>query len=105
MAVLSDRANFSLPPANVDFKIGGQRIYFRSNMEFVDGMLNVAHGGTGNTSFTENRVVIYSNGRLISSDITTVQLATVKKPGVRNIFVQKNAPTKDCAPLDLWINL
>lgn len=103
--VLDDRANFKLPPANVDLKVGGQQIYFRSNMEFVDGVLPIANGGTGNTKFTENRVVIYSNGRFISSDITTTQLASLKKPSVRNIFIQRSAPTTGCVPSDLWIDV
>lgn len=74
MANVRASLSFNAPPRNIDLYINGQAVYYRSNMEHVTGLLDIANGGTGNNKFTEDRVIIYSGGKLVSTSITKKEL-------------------------------
>lgn len=76
--VLTSRQSFHAPPANVDLLLGNRQIYYRSNMEFVTGILGTTNGGTGNASFKDDEVIIYSGGKFISSGISKEELDALK---------------------------
>lgn len=79
MSILSvPKLSFQAPPANIDAYVGNRRVYYRANMEFVSGVLSSEHGGTGNTSFENDQVIVYSDGKMISSGITTGEIANLK---------------------------
>lgn len=70
-------SSFHAPPMNTTLYINGRKTYYTANMENVDGILAVTHGGTGNRTFKDGEVVIYSGGKLISSGVTKAELATL----------------------------
>ena len=73
MVILQDpKAIFQLPPNNIDLFVNGRQIYYRSNMEFVDGILPISHGGTGmdGNDLTEGNLLAYKNGTFVSSSYT-----------------------------------
>lgn len=76
--VLRATQSFHAPPANIDLIAGNRKIYYRANMEFVTGILGTSNGGTGNSSFTDDTVVVYSDGKLISADVTGKELSVLK---------------------------
>ena len=74
MAIVKSFTSFKTPPHNIDIIINGRQVFYRSNMEHVAGVLGTANGGTGSSSFIEDSVIIYSNGKLISTDVTRDEL-------------------------------
>lgn len=76
--IASNTPSFHAPPANIDARIGNRKVYYRANMEHVTGVLGTSNGGTGNTKFENEEVVIYSGGKLISSGITKDELSALK---------------------------
>ena len=76
--VLRATQSFHAPPANIDLIVGKRKVYYRSNMEFVTGILGTSNGGTGNSSFTDDTVIVYSGGKLISTDVTGKELSVLK---------------------------
>lgn len=69
--------SFKAPPNNIDLYIGGRQVFYRSNMEHVTGILPIINGGTGNNTFNEDKVIIYSKGKLVSTNITKEELETL----------------------------
>lgn len=67
--------SFHAPPINTTAYINGRKAYYTANMENVDGVLGVDNGGTGNSTFKDNEVVIYSKGKFVSAGITSKELA------------------------------
>ncbi|WP_304411401.1 hypothetical protein [Bacteroides acidifaciens] len=74
MAVVKNIQSFKAPPENIDLFINNHQVYYRSNMEFVRGVLDVSNGGTGNHYFIDDRVLIYKNRKIIASTITIQEL-------------------------------
>lgn len=74
MAVVKNIQSFKAPPENVDLFIDNRQVYYRANMEFVRGILDVGNGGTGNHYFIDDRVIIYKDRKLIASTITVQEL-------------------------------
>ena len=71
MATLrSEKSIFQLPPNNIDLFVDGRQTYYRSNMEFVDGILPVTNGGTGTNTFEEGNLLAYKDGTFVSSPYT-----------------------------------
>lgn len=76
--VLKSDWSFHAPPANVDAFVGNRKVYYRSNMEFVTGILATSNGGTGNSKYDDDSVIIYSNGKFISAGVTKKELSVLK---------------------------
>ena len=76
--ILRATQSFHAPPANIDLIAGNRKVYYRANMEFVAGILGTSNGGTGNSNFTDNTVVVYSGGKLVSADVTGKELSVLK---------------------------
>ena len=74
MAIVRVLKSFKPPSRNIDLIINGRSVYYRSNMEHVDGVLDIAHGGTGNTKFNDGKVIIYSGGKLVSTEVSQEEL-------------------------------
>lgn len=79
--VLQTDQTFHAPPANIDLMVGPRRVFYRSNMEFVTGILDTTHGGTNNAVYKDDTVIIYSDGKLISTDITSKELSVLRGMG------------------------
>lgn len=93
MVINGSQISFHAPPINVDlFGKFGRQIYYRSNLEHVAGVLSPANGGTGNTSFIDNQIVVYSDGKLISSGIDKTTLDNITTGSV--IGVKGDKETK-----------
>ena len=69
--------SFHRTPINTTLYIDGRKTYYTANMENVDGVLDVPHGGTGSNTFTDGEVVVYSDGKFISAGITKKELSTL----------------------------
>lgn len=67
-------SSFHAPPINTTLYVNGRKTYYTANMENVEGVLGVPHGGTGNNTFKEGEVVIYSKGKFISAGVTKEEL-------------------------------
>lgn len=72
------KTSFRAPVHNIELLDDyNRRIYFKANLEFADGILPILHGGTGNNGFANDQVIIYSDGKLISSGVTKAELSTL----------------------------
>ena len=75
MAKVQHVTSFKVPPVNIDiYTSNGRSIYYRSNMEHVTGVLGVSNGGTGSSVFKENKILMYSGGKIVSTDVTKDEL-------------------------------
>lgn len=70
-------SSFHAPPINTTLYVNGRKTYYTANMENVEGVLGVPHGGTGNKTFKDGEVVIYSGGKLISAGINKNELSVL----------------------------
>lgn len=113
MAIVRTLKSFKAPPHNIDLIVNGRQVFYRSNMEFVEGVLAVNNGGTGNTKFKDGNVLIYTDGKLVSTDVTQDELnalsgLTVETPagepiGVMDLLAEKVSTITDSngTPLDM----